>query len=233
VGQCWPIALQQLALRLEQGRAGELVPRLEARVADRADHGPARISLAQALAGAGELSGARTELQRVAADDLGTVPRDSTWSGSLARMAEVCSAVGDAGVAEQLHRELEPYAGQLVVVSWGVVCLGAADSHLRMLEATVGRFDDASLRYAAALQLEERAGAALPAAWTRARWAHALRTSGGAGELRQAETLVADARRAARSLQLPARSAAVDGVAPPTQQPVPSGADDSFGERRP
>ena len=95
------------------------------------------------------------------------------------------------------------YQGQLIVVSWGVACLGAADRYLGMLEATMGAVSEAEAHYAAALTLEERATAPSQAARTRLWWARLLQQLGPSRTNQaRAEALIADTRHQADSLRL-------------------------------
>ena len=68
---------------------------------------------------------ARRIFDALATDDFTHLPRDMTWSCVLAVLAEVCWHLRDRERAALLEQLCEPYAGQLVVVAWGVCCLGA------------------------------------------------------------------------------------------------------------
>ncbi len=104
------------------------------------------------------------------------IPPDSTLPASLANLTEVCTELGDRDAAAALSEHLLPYSGQLLVVSWGAICLGAADRFLAMLDMVLGRYDRAEERFARALALEEGAGADALTTRTRLAWAASTRT---------------------------------------------------------
>ena len=139
---------------IEQGRARELLPMMEAALAVSPD-----LPALQATSGR----------FRVDAGDHRAPPRSSTTS----------SAAGPAGPATGAGRprsprpprsspgwrrpstphvladELGPYAGELVVVGGGILCLGAFDRYRGMLLGLLGRHDEAVAALTAALALEE------------------------------------------------------------------------------
>jgi hypothetical protein len=65
----------------------------------------------------------------------------------------------DRDRAAQLYAELRPYADHVLVLAWGVVCLGAADRYLGMLASTDRRWDDAQAHFAKAIDIETTLGA--------------------------------------------------------------------------
>jgi class 3 adenylate cyclase len=167
-------AAQLFTLRLEQGRLAELTPVLDAAI----EATPGLVALQTARArtdlSAGKLGRARAALRRLTADDLAIIPHDTTWSTSLANLAELATALDDQAAAAALFPHLLCYEHQLIVVAWGVTCPGAADRYLAMLDMTLGRYEDAAQRFAVALGLEERAGAPALATRTRLWWARLL-----------------------------------------------------------
>jgi hypothetical protein len=95
-------------LRFMQGRFGELIEQLD----DLAARFPAvpvnRASLAAVLAEADRPVEAQAEVERLTAGDLAAVPRDLTWSWSLATLASACHYLGDAERGAKLYGLLEP-----------------------------------------------------------------------------------------------------------------------------
>jgi hypothetical protein len=81
------------------------------------------------------------------------------WSSTLALLAELCWRLSDKDRAELLEDHCALYRGQLVVMAWGVCCLGAMDRYLAMLAVVLGDTEGADRRFAAAASLEEKAGA--------------------------------------------------------------------------
>jgi tetratricopeptide (TPR) repeat protein len=101
---------------------------------------------------------------------------DSVVSAAL--LAEIAADLGDRTATAGLRRTLEPYGGQLLVVSIGAGCLGAADRYLGLLAALDGRPDEADRRYERALDLETAAGLDLLAARTACHLAEHLQATG-------------------------------------------------------
>ena len=132
-----------------------------------------RALFAVALLDAGKAERALAILTELAPDDLAAVPRDTTWSTSLAYLTEVCTVAGDRDAAAALREHLLPFSGQLLVVAWTVSCLGAADRYIGMLDVVLGERSDAEERFEAAVALEESAGATALADQTR-RWREEL-----------------------------------------------------------
>jgi class 3 adenylate cyclase len=193
-------AAQLFRIRREQGRAGQLSPV----IADAIERTPGLVGLramyALALVDGGQLDAARSILDDLAPNGFAAIPSDSVLSSSLADLTEVAARVGDEAALLALHHRLEPFAGQLLVVSWGVACLGAADRHLAMLETRLGRYDAAEANLASALALEVHAGGRPAAARTRLWWAELLVQRGEAGDLARARDLLAAAVREADEL---------------------------------
>jgi hypothetical protein len=190
-------------IRREQGRSAELLsgpapaepPSVELAF-DRAFQALIHVEL-------GQPDKVSAELDALTADGAAAVPDDAFRAATLAQLSEVCAALGDIEAARALHTPMLGYHGQLIVHSWGVACLGAADRYLGMLEATVGAYNEAEEHYAAALTLEQLATAASQTARTRLWWARLLRKLGPSRtNLARAATLLADARREASSLGL-------------------------------
>ena len=81
--------------------------------------------------------------------------RDWTWPSTLAQTAEIVAGLEATEHAELIADELGPYAGELVVVGAGILCLGAFDRYRGMLLGLLGRHDEAVAALTAALALEE------------------------------------------------------------------------------
>ena len=166
---------QLLFLRRYEGRSAEVLPFLE----DGVKASPGLVSLRALLAltcvDAGDLQRARPLFDELAVDEFAALPRDPTWATSLAALTEVCTALGDQRAAATLRERLLPFSGQLLVVAWTVAVLGAADRFIGMHDAVLEHPNDADARFAAALALEEAAGATALAATTR-QWRERTRT---------------------------------------------------------
>jgi hypothetical protein len=96
---------------------------------------------------------------------------DSTLAAQLATLIEACALIG-RDIPESVVTALRPFAGQLLVLSWGVDVLGAADRFLAVAAAWSGDRAAAAAGFDRAVELEERVSTALPLR-TRV-WRHAL-----------------------------------------------------------
>jgi DNA-binding CsgD family transcriptional regulator len=161
------------SIRREQGRLSELAPvvRLLAKGHDdTAAWGP---GLAALLVELGMEDEARHELVRIRGQGLKPF-REALWLASLTYLTDACAAVGDQELAALVRPELEPYAGTVVVVGYGVACYGAADRYLAMLAATFGDWEEAEARFDAALDLNRRMAAPTWVAHTEYEYARML-----------------------------------------------------------
>lgn len=190
-------AAQLAYIRMEQGRVQELIPILQEAVSQTPGLVGLRALLAASKAESGDLAGSGELFADLVADRAAIVPRDIIWSAALAQLATVCGHLGDHSAAPMLHDFLEPFDGQLLVVAWGVACAGAAARHLGVLEAILGDHEAADGHFAAAIDLEERAGAPALAARSRLWWARSLlaRPDAGAACRDRARVLLDDCAR--------------------------------------
>ncbi|HUQ38698.1 MAG TPA: AAA family ATPase [Acidimicrobiales bacterium] len=161
----------------EAGRSAGLLPLLEVLVVQNPGLPAFRTALAAVAAETGAHETAAAQLGQLVADDLQVIPRDFTWTVSLAFMAEAAAHLGDPAAAEAIGRHLAPHSGHLVVLGWGVLSLGAVDRFLGMVAAAQGDLQEADGRFAAAAALEERLGARPGLTRTRLWWAKALRST--------------------------------------------------------
>jgi class 3 adenylate cyclase len=187
--------IAQLALiRAEQGRVSDLIPGLEAAVAQT----PALVALralqAYVLCEAGQIEAAGSIFADLAADDFAGVPRDTTWSTALANLSTITAHLGHRQAAAALHPLIRPFDGQLVVVAWGVACAGAASRFLGMLETVLGDFEAADAHFAAAVDLEQRVHAPSLVARTHLWWARSLLPRDRKTALQQLESCLAVAK---------------------------------------
>jgi hypothetical protein len=106
------------------------------------------------------------------AEDFQDVPRDVIWSVAMFLWAEVCARLEDADCADVLYEFLAPLAGRQAV-SGPSIC-GSIDAALGALAVALGRHDQAEAHFTTAAEIEERFGAPLFLARTRAGWARAF-----------------------------------------------------------
>jgi tetratricopeptide (TPR) repeat protein len=190
-------------VRREQGRLDELKPQL----LTVARQNPGLVGLRGVLGllhtDLDEPDAATPLVESIIGAGVAGDPKGLAWPATLAALAEVCTHLGATQHVEELTAALAPYSGQLLVVSWGVACMGAADRYLAMLAATAGRLEEAERSFEAALALEQSVSSAPLAARTRVAHARALLRLGAKG----------DAGRAARLLDTAASTAQRLGMA--------------------
>jgi tetratricopeptide (TPR) repeat protein len=121
--------------------------------------GARRAMVAGLYADLGHFDEARAELHTVAAGGFAEVPRDTTFPLAIRYLAESCCQLGEVKLARRLLKEVEPYAGQVLLEGLGTSVQGAADRSLGQLYWTLGRFDDADRSFSAARELELRISA--------------------------------------------------------------------------
>jgi DNA-binding SARP family transcriptional activator/class 3 adenylate cyclase len=187
-------------LRREQGRLAELKPQL----LTIARQHPGLVGLRGVLGllhtDLEEPDAAKPLVESIIDGGVTGDPKGLAWPATLAALAEICTHLGATQHVEELTRALAPYSGQLLVVSWGVACMGAADRYLAMLAATAGRLDQAERYFETALALEQSVSSAPLAARTRTAHARALLRSGDNADASRAVRLLDTAGSTAQRL---------------------------------
>lgn len=125
------------------------------------------------------------------------IPRDRGRLFGWALAAEVARATHDVEAAARLEPLLRSCAALAVVAGSGTVYYGPVAHHQGELAATLGRFDEALERFAAARGAEERAGAPLWRARTQLALARVRASRGGDGDAQAAERTRAEVARIA------------------------------------
>jgi DNA-binding SARP family transcriptional activator/class 3 adenylate cyclase/tetratricopeptide (TPR) repeat protein len=189
-------------LRRDQGRLNELKPAFLAVVGQK----PSLVGLRGALgllhSDLDEPQAAGPLLEEIVSEGVAGNPRGLAWPATLAALAEVCARLGATQHVDELTAALEPYSGQLLVVSWGVACIGAADRYLAMLAATAGQLAEAERRFEGALALEQSVSSAPLAARTRVSHARALLDLGDRDDARRAAQQLDAATHTAQRLAM-------------------------------
>ena len=206
--------IQMFSIRREQGRLGELAAAIRILGQGAGSAAAWRPGLAALLVELGMDEEARRELAQIRAHGL-ELFREALWLASLAYLTDACSAVGDEELAALVQPELEPYAGTVVVVGYGVACYGAADRYLGMLAATVGDWEVAETRFEAALDLNRHMGAATWLAHTAYEYGRMLLARGRAEDADRAGLLLTEAAALAGRIGMPTLLARVDGLGSP------------------
>jgi DNA-binding CsgD family transcriptional regulator len=191
--------IQMFSIRREQGRLAEFRPVLElaARLAG-SDSGWAP-GLAALYAGAGMTTEASALLDRLAAEELASLPDDSLVPGVMSYLADAAFECEHRAIAPQVLARLAPFRGLSIYVP-GLVCYGAADRYLGRLYSTLGQHDAALAAFEAALALDERAGWSTWIAHSQFALAHHLATMARPAHLERATELAGDAAATAASL---------------------------------
>jgi hypothetical protein len=133
---------------------------------DKIDTSPAGVAWISgccwALAELGRHSEAREYLARISPDRFAALPFDTNWISALGEATETVSLLRDTTNAAVLYDLLLPYAGRPLTAGRAVVSYGFADRHLGELASMLGRADDATRHFEAALGLNARMPAWLP-----------------------------------------------------------------------
>ena len=184
---------QVVVMKRELGEAHQVVDMIEAALREREQFAVYRTVFTALLADSGQHDRARDELDRLAAFDFNSIPRDIGWPTALALLSDVCVTLDDRPKGAILYRHLLSHAGRLVVMAWGIACLGAADRYLGRLAALAGDLARADDHFIAAAELEVRVGAEPALARTRHHHAEVLRRMGTAAASASARELQAAA----------------------------------------
>jgi class 3 adenylate cyclase len=181
-------------VRYLQGRYGELVEQ----IVQLARELPVAVLRSYATLALIE-SGREDEARELAlAEDFQSMPWDISWPQSIVAWADACRRLCLTDRARELCELLTPFAGQLAVSGAGVY--GSIDWALGALATTLERYEQAAARFAAAAEIEERLGAPLFLARTRACWARALIARGRPEELDRAQSMLEQAADTAQRL---------------------------------
>ena len=186
---------QLFTVRDHQGRAGELVE-LMMQIADGPDSLPAwRAGAAISLIRSGR--GAEA-CEMALAEDFQSVPWDATWAGAVFNWARVCSELGLADRSQELYELLLPFEGQFA--AGGCLLYGSIAGALGRLATTLERYEQADDHFMTATRIEERLGAPLFLAGSRAGWARSLIARGRPDDLNRGKQMLESAEETARRL---------------------------------
>jgi tetratricopeptide (TPR) repeat protein len=182
-------------LRNFQGRLGELVDSMMQHFGDADNNSAWRATAALVLFESGRADEAR---ELVLAEDFQNVPSDTAWCLAMFLWADVCSRLPVLDRAGELYELLAPFASQ--ITPSGAVVLGSFAGALGALATAMERYEQAESHFAAAAEIEERLGAPLFLARTRANWARALIARGRPEDLDRAHHMLGQAEETAERL---------------------------------
>lgn len=158
--------IQLLSLHLQTGTPAEVLREVTehaAAVPERWAFGPAVVHAAL-----GDDAAARRFLAHYTDEDFTNVPGDLARATTLAFLAEAVALLGDAAAAARLAELLTPWAGHVVVLGAGALCLGSASHHLALCLRTAGEPEAARRHLHDAVAQNEAIGALRFAARSRA-----------------------------------------------------------------
>ena len=193
--------IQMFGIRREQGRLAELAPAVRILAGDPDRHGPWQPGLVAVLAELGMEAEARLELAKLAAEGIDGF-RESLWLGTLVYLTDASAALGDEAMAALLYPELEPFAGENVMIGHLVACYGSADRYLGMLAATLGEGALAERHFERALERNREMEARTWLAHTAYEYGRFLRKRDAAAGT-QAGALLGEAATLAESIGMP------------------------------
>ena len=187
--------VQLFTLRYFQGRFGELVDQVMQSASEEEGLPAYRAGVALALIEAGREDEAR---ELALTEDLQSIPLDQAWSTAMIVWAMVCSRLGIVDRAGELYELLAPFSGQFAATPPSVY--GSIAWALGTLASTLERHEQAEGHFAAAAEIEQRLGAPLLLARTRASWAGALIARGRPEDVDRAQHMLEQAEEAAGRL---------------------------------
>ena len=195
----FPYMAQLYVIRWQQDRLGEIEGFLQA-LAEQGARQPETLTLlAHIHAEAGRVDEASAVLERLGADDFGTLPRTGLWLLSMAQLTDVCVTLGDAAHAVTLYKLLLPHAKDMVVTI-NPIFLGSTSFLLGQLAGVMGRHDDALHHLDEALVAHTRIDSPPWIANTDCATARVLLARNAPGDRERAGALLADVLRTTEQL---------------------------------
>jgi hypothetical protein len=194
--------VQRMSLYLDQGRLGELVEWTR-QAAERVQNFPmADAVYASILAETGQLDAAAELLDRFAANGFAHSTNNVGWLRFAAECAWLSARFGRDDCVPVLWPRLEPYAGHLVVVSFGGGVSGSVAYYLGLLSTTIADWPQADTYFAAAAAAHQRISAPTWLARTRLEWARMLLARAEPGDGERASDLLRQVLVTGRELGL-------------------------------
>lgn len=195
-------------MRVEQGRAGEIIEAAREQVRLFPRQPTWRAALGRILHADGQLAEARQVIAPLVASRFEDVPQDRGWLATHALAADVLAAAGDEAGAALLEERLRPFA-KLTAVLGSAIYYGPVAHSLGILAVALGRYDEAIACFDEALRAEQSAGAIVFSLRTRIARAKAHHLRRGEGDRARAAQGIKEVLRAseARPFALVAREA--------------------------
>ena len=175
---------QLFVLARDLGTVGDLMPLTGAMVEEYPTMAVWLTGHATACAAAGDLDAARAACAQVFATG-GLEAADSTWSTSLAQLAEVCWMIGEADWCAELARRLAPVADHMAVTGMGAVCLGSLQRGYALALEGAGDLEGAITAIERAIEVSQDQGIDLWLARSLAERSIFLERRGAPGDAQQ------------------------------------------------
>jgi tetratricopeptide (TPR) repeat protein len=204
--------VQMFSLCREQGRLHELETAVKNFVAQYAAVPGWRAALASLYSDLGRDVEARSEFERLAANDFTDLPRDNSWLIGATLLAETCAFLADSRSAVLLYELLLPYAEHNVVVGDAAACNGSASRPLGLLAATLERWPQAAVHFERALCMNMRIGARPFVARTQYEYAAMLLAWGQPEKHEKARALLDSALATAQELDMRGLEGKIQGL---------------------
>jgi class 3 adenylate cyclase/tetratricopeptide (TPR) repeat protein len=188
-------------IRWDQGRADEVTAAMQQFV-EKQPHGPGwRAGLAIMYCELDRLDEARAHLD-IFASQTCNIEQNWSWDSAWAMVlwATPCAELRDRNAAAVFYRYLEPFAGQVTMVSNVVGSCGSFAWPCGMLAAVLERWDEAERHFNTALAMNDRIGARPWNVRTRRSYAEMLLDRAAPGDRERARELVAAGRAEAEQL---------------------------------
>jgi hypothetical protein len=193
-------AIQRFEGLLEQGRLSDLEPELIDIMAQ--DHATPhlRAQLGLLHCEMGRHGDGRAILEDLGRSEFQGLPVDLFWLRAVTLCATIASRLEATDFAHVLYDLLTPYPEQASMVAG--VFSGSVSHYMGMLAGTQGRWDEAEVHFAAAVNFHRRASAPAWLARTYLEWARFLLARGKPPDPSQARKLLGSALAVARELNL-------------------------------
>jgi predicted ATPase/class 3 adenylate cyclase len=133
----------------------------------------------------------REQLEILARDDFGTLPRDANWSVAMLVLGTSCAYLGDVERCRSLYEKMLPYAGFAVTIGAPADCLGPMELYLAPLAAVLGDYALAAQHHQRGVEAAERMHCPTGAALATYEYAFQLLRYGGE-EQRDAGVAIAE-----------------------------------------
>jgi class 3 adenylate cyclase/tetratricopeptide (TPR) repeat protein len=182
-------------VRKLQGRLGELAEQVVQLTGEPNSIGAWRGAAARALIDDGREGEAR---ELALAEDFQCIPWDQARSVAMTNWSDVCSRLRLGDRSAELYELMAPFSGALSATPGTVA--GTFAWALGTLATTLERYEQAEGHFAAAAEIDERFGAPLFLARTRAGWARALIARGRPEDLERARAMLDQAEETAERL---------------------------------